>query len=114
MARLKKSNKPKQPDSHEARVFQLGSKLLSTLEKNRLPRNDENIKGISWFLICVGESLEKGSLYQARQMFRNKREIDTTTSLGTAFCLKGCEISDWATALYHRNKDKTNVPSDDN
>jgi len=102
------------PNNHETRVFQLGGELLSTLEKCRLPRNDETVKGIAWFLICVGESLEQGALQKAKSIYASRIEGSIITpSLAVAFCLKGCEINDWAAGLaqqYHR--DKPSVPSD--
>ena len=98
----KKSPSKKQPQlNHEQRVFQLGSQLLSSLKKHRLSREDENIKGIAWFLICVGESLEKGAASKAKEqlLITQAGQTITTPSLAVAFCLKGYEISDWAAGL---------------
>lgn len=84
-------------------MFQLGSKLLAALEKNRLSRNDETIKGIGWFLVCVGESLAKGSLLQARARARGRAgespEGTKGTNLAVAFCTAGDQIMDWGTAI---------------
>lgn len=105
----KKSKQPlQQVSSHEDRVFQLGSKLLGALEDNRLLIPHENIKGIGWFLVCVGESLEKGSLVQARRL-RSKSEtmgssLPSSTSLAVSFCYMGDQVMNWAAGLYHREK----------
>jgi len=86
-------------------VFQLGGELLSTLEKCRLPRNDENIKGIGWFLVCIGESLEAGSLAQSRVIRKTYgTTMETAATLGVAFCLAGDDIMNWGTALLHQEK----------
>jgi hypothetical protein len=96
-------------------VFQLGGKLLDALKAGRLSREDENVKGISWFLICVGESLEKGAYQKAKEIYVSQAGNSAATpSLGVAFCLKGCEINDWAAGMVQRKrKGKTSVPSDD-
>jgi hypothetical protein len=97
-------SKPKPlPSSHEERVFKLGGALLVALEKNRVPRNDENVRGIGWFLICVGESLEKGSLAKAKEIIATNRSVEAT-SLAVAFCVTGCEIMDWGTGLLLQTK----------
>ena len=82
-------------------MFQLGSKLLAALEKNRLPRNDETIKGIGWFLVCLGESLSKGSLLQARARMRTGKAVVGAegASLSIAFCTAGDQIMDWGTGI---------------
>ena len=90
-------------------MYELGSKLLSTLEKSRLPRDDENVKGIGWFLVCLGESLEKGSLLRARKIRSENTSSGTmenakVQSLAVAFCLTGDQIMNWGTALFHREK----------
>jgi len=95
------------PNNHETRVFQLGGELLSTLEKCRLPRNDETVKGIGWFLVCVGESLEKGSLILARRLrsqCNSAQQMPQNSSLAVAFCLVGDDIMNWGTALFHQEK----------
>jgi hypothetical protein len=79
-------------------VFQLGSKLLAALEKNKLPRNDETVKGVGWFLVCIGESLDKGSLQQARQLHSGGHSTEGQ-SLAVAFCTAGDQIMDWGTGI---------------
>lgn len=106
-----KKSKKKQPppSSHEERVFQLGSKLLSALEKHRLPRHDETVKGIGWFLVCIGESLGKGSLTQARDLRRkvDKGEANPKgASLAIAFCLTGDQVMDWGAGLLLQERKK--------
>lgn len=89
-------------------MYGLGAKLLSALEESRLPRDDENVKGIGWFLVCLGESLERGSLIRARQI-RSQSDLSEgavpkVSSLAVAFCLAGDDIMNWGTALFHREK----------
>lgn len=88
-------------------MFQLGGKLLRALEEHRVPRHDENVKGIGWFLVCIGESLEKGSLLSARRL-RNlqpgQTPVSSTPSIGIGFCLLGDQIMDWAAGIYHQEK----------
>jgi hypothetical protein len=90
-------------------VFQLGSKLLRALEKHRLPRHDETVKGIGWFLVCVGESLTKGSLIQGRDLRRaSLSDVPNLkgTSLAVAFCLTGDQIMDWGAGLLLQGRKK--------
>jgi hypothetical protein len=87
-------------------VFHLGGQLLSTLEKARLPRGDENVKAIGWFLVCVGESMDKGSLVKARSLrlqIKAGQNIEAS-SLSVAFCLKGDEIMDWGSGILLQEK----------
>ena len=76
------------------------------MEKKRLPRHDETIKGIGWFLVCIGESLEKGSLVQARaRASTDKGEgYFTGRSLAVAFCIAGDQIMDWGTGILLQEK----------
>lgn len=93
------------PRRHEDRVHELGGKLLAALAKGRLPREDENIKGIGWFLVSVGESLERGSLVQARALRKhNGTSSATAKSLSVALCLLGDQVMDWGTGLLHQEK----------
>jgi len=97
------------PSGHEDRVHELGGKLLATLAKNRLSREDENIKSIGWFLVCVGESLEKGSLAQARALRKYHGEGNPTTkSLSVAFGWIGDQVMNWGTGLLHQEKKHAN------
>lgn len=106
--RSKKSSEKNQslPSSHEQRVFQLGGKLLDTLEKNKLPREDENIKSLGWLLVCIGESLQKGSLQEARarRVHIRNGQVLSTPSLAVALCINGDQIMDWAVQLYLRQQ----------
>lgn len=95
---MKSKQKQPSPSSHEERVYKIGGALLCALEKNRVPRDDENVRGIGWFLICVGESLEKGSFAKAKQIITTNRSAEAT-DLATAFCITGCEIMNWGTSL---------------
>lgn len=87
-------------------MFQLGNELLTALEKGRLPRDDENVKGIGWFLVCVGESLEKGSLLRARKarLDPNQGASHSTPNLAVAFCTIGDQIMDWSTGILLRER----------
>jgi hypothetical protein len=90
-------------------VFELGSQLLSTLEKCRLPREDETTKGIGWFLVCIGESLAKGSLIQARKIRAEANaagQMPKSSSLSIAFCLMGDQVMDWGTGQLHQERKK--------
>lgn len=101
------------PSGHEERVFLLGSKLLATLEKNRLPRNDETVKGIAYFLLCLGERLEKGATARAKELYKTGN--GSAPTLGVGFSLIGLQVCDWATGLLVRSRtDKPNVPCGDN
>lgn len=93
-------------------MFQLGSELLRTLEKRRLLRDDETVKGIGWFLVCIGESLEKGCLLRARDLRRSYSgsEMPPVKSLAIGFCLLGDQIMDWSAGIYHQ--EKGNEPSE--
>lgn len=88
-------------------MYKLGGQLLSALEKHRLSREDENIKGIGWFLVSIGESLSKGALAQARtirQQANSNAVPPVAGSLPIAFCLAGDQIMDWSTGLLIREK----------
>ena len=91
-------------------MYGLGAKLLSSLEESRLPRDDENVKGIGWFLVCVGESHERGSLLRARQIRSqgdlSKGEVPKVTSLAVAFCLAGDDMMNWGAALFNRRRNE--------
>lgn len=89
-------------------MFKLGGQLLRTLEKHRLLRDDENIKGIGWFLVCIGESLEKGSLVQSRNLRKQYEagQMPAVNSLAIAFCTTGDEIMNWAAGIYNRERKK--------
>lgn len=105
---VSKKSKQKQI-THEERVFRLGSELLRTLEEYRLLRNDETIKGVGWFLVCIGESLAKGSLRVSRNLRTQQQtgQIPKIQSLPIAFCLVGDQIMDWGTAeLLRERKNK--------
>lgn len=87
--------------SHEQRVFFVGCGLLDTLEswKEHL-RSDELVKSAGWFLVCLGESYEKGSIQKARSIKKIEgRSDDVTSSLGVALCTYGDQIMDWSTGL---------------
>lgn len=88
-------------------MYKLGGQLLSALEKCRVSREDENIKGIGWFLVCVGESLSKGALSRARTIRRqaDKNSMPSEASdLSVAFCLTGDQVMNWSTGLLLREK----------
>lgn len=86
---------------HANRVFELGGRLLDSFRVHRTHRDDENIKGVGWFLVCLGESLEEGSLKKARDLRPRIQagEIISGASLSVALCLKGDEIMDFAAGL---------------
>ena len=110
----KSKTKPRQSNAvgnvslrHEDRVFELGGKLLRALEKSRLSRNDENVKAIGWFLVCVGESIQKGSLAASRTTRQTYgANAPQSASLSEAFCLAGDQIMNWSAAILQQERKK--------
>jgi hypothetical protein len=87
-------------------VYELGGKLLHTLAEARLPRGDETIKAIGWFLVCIGESMDLGSYSKAKHLrvqIKAGQNVEAA-SLPVSFCLKGIEIMDWSTGMLLQEK----------
>lgn len=108
MSQKQQPKKSSKGSSHEERVSFLSGKLLSTLAEHRLPNESENLKGLGWFLLSIGESVAKGSQVQAKLVWSRAKagENIKAENLGIALCLKGYELMDWAAGLYHQEKGK--------
>ena len=95
-------------ETHENRVYEISGSLLEAFRLHMQPRMSENIKGVGFFLTCLGDALESGSLKEARKLrltLGANASVDNQ-KLGVALVLLGDNIMDWSVGLLKREKEK--------